>query len=148
MENNYPPKEVILPWKTYQEMLLELEEARSLQQVQEARYRNRQEFRNAAADILRENITFSPQTDNYIIHGALDKLWDLYQSTAAGEGEQRKLMEGMILNFYQELKKYQEDPSKLTYPGYHTVKGILEGIVVQYTNYFGIQTIRHGTTNK
>lgn len=36
------------------------------------------EFKERCADILRKNITFSHQVGDYVIHGALDALWQLH----------------------------------------------------------------------
>lgn len=36
------------------------------------------EFKERCADILRKNITFSHQVGDYVIHGALDALWELH----------------------------------------------------------------------
>ena len=38
-----------------------------------------QEYKDTCAKIMRDNITFSPQTQDYIIHGALEELWKLYK---------------------------------------------------------------------
>ena len=38
----------------------------------------KEEYQNEAAKILRENITFSGQVGDYVIHGALEKLWELH----------------------------------------------------------------------
>lgn len=41
-----------------------------------------QQYRKECARIIRDNITFSPQIGDYVIHGALDKLWKLHLQEA------------------------------------------------------------------
>lgn len=39
-----------------------------------------QEFKNRVAEILKDKIHFSPQLESYVIHGALDEIWQLHTS--------------------------------------------------------------------
>ena len=38
----------------------------------------KEEYQKEAAKILRDNITFSGQVGDFVIHGALEKLWELH----------------------------------------------------------------------
>lgn len=40
----------------------------------------KQQFTHQVAEILRDNITFAPQLHDYVIHGALEKIWELHCS--------------------------------------------------------------------
>jgi hypothetical protein len=49
----------------------------------------KEQFKEQCAEILRKNITFSGQIGDYVIHGALDALWELHQM----ETDQKKIAE-------------------------------------------------------
>lgn len=39
---------------------------------------NEEQFKKAVAEILRKEITFSGQLNDFVIHGALDSIWELH----------------------------------------------------------------------
>lgn len=54
---------------------------------------NKEQFKIKCAEILRDNITLSPQTQNYVIHGALEELWKIYSQNQLAITEVENAME-------------------------------------------------------
>jgi hypothetical protein len=109
---------------------------------------NRVQFIEKATEIMKEGITFVPQANNYVIHGALEGLWELHKEAAHQERQDRVALEALILGFYKELDKYRKEPERLRGPGSASCSLVLENLRAQYQNYFNIQEARHGQTNE
>jgi hypothetical protein len=63
-----------------------------------------EEFKEHVAQILRDNITFAGQVGDYVIHGALDKIWQLH-SQFPSQGLQNRVDEWLIACFGEAIAR-------------------------------------------
>lgn len=70
-----------------------------------------EQFKDKCARILRDNITFSPQGQNYIITGALDAIWKLHieqKLNKHGVSGKRPTVEDFFRQSYPESSKWDK----------------------------------------
>jgi len=87
------------------------------------------EFKEKIMDILTDHIHFSPQVQGYIVHGAIDKIWQFVESLSTPCEELKKriseLEEGLA-NLVESCTTSQDKIVAPTSHWYHEAKNLLK----------------------
>jgi hypothetical protein len=51
------------------------------------------EFKEKVMEIIKDNIHFAPQVDGFVVHGAIDKIWELHSASPTGDRDDEWMKE-------------------------------------------------------